>query len=497
MKNKIPMAGGLGLALAALTVVLLSHVYALPGLLLAFPVMAVPEAVKKLRQRVATASDEMVEMLDAIEADGRDPTEDEDYQAKKTEYSRLQSQLAEREELEEERARLTQPATEPEGPTAASRQRVEVGEDREALEPFGSIGEQMHAIAAASDPEVRALGQVDKRLLHINAEHRAATGMSEGVPADGGFAVQKNFISEILERVWDQGQILSRIQDLPIGENSNGIKLNAVDETSRADGSRWGGVRAYWENEADSTTASKPKLRQMELALNKLFALVYSTTELQEDAPALTSLVQRIVPEELTFKAEDAVVNGTGAGMPLGVTASDALISVSKETSQAADTVVAENLSKMKSRMWTRSRMSPGLVWLINQDVEPQLDKLHYAIENKAGTENVGGFTAPIYIPAGARGNEFALLHGKPVLPVEYCATVGTVGDILHIDLREYLLIMKQMRAAASMHVRFLYDELTYRFIWRLDGQPAWNSAVTPKNGTNTLSPFVALASRD
>jgi hypothetical protein len=44
--------------------------------------------------------------------------------------------------------------------------------------------------------------------------------------------------------------------------------------------------------------------------------------------------------------------------------------------------------------------------------------------------------------------------------------------------------------------VRFINDEMCYRLTWRLDGQPIWNKPLTPFKGTNTTSPFVALATR-
>jgi hypothetical protein len=50
--------------------------------------------------------------------------------------------------------------------------------------------------------------------------------------------------------------------------------------------------------------------------------------------------------------------------------------------------------------------------------------------------------------------------------------------------------------AQVSMHVRFLYDEQVFRFVYRADGEPSWNSALTPYKGTTTYSPFVALATR-
>ena len=64
-------------------------------------------------------------------------------------------------------------------------------------------------------------------------------------------------------------------------------------------------------------------------------------------------------------------------------------------------------------------------------------------------------------------------------------------------DFSQYLLIDKGgINAASSIHVRFLYDESVFRFIYRVDGQPIWNKPITPYKGSNTLSPFVALAKR-
>ena len=52
------------------------------------------------------------------------------------------------------------------------------------------------------------------------------------------------------------------------------------------------------------------------------------------------------------------------------------------------------------------------------------------------------------------------------------------------------------VQQATSMHVRFLTDEMTFRWIYRTDGQPIWHTALTPFNGPNSLSPFIALQSR-
>ena len=318
-------------------------------------------------------------------------------------------------------------------------------------------------------------------------EQRAATGLGETIPSDGGFLVGTDISGELYRRSYTMGQITSRCRRIPISSGSNSLKVNGIDETSRATGSRWGGIRGYWLAEAATITASTPTFRQIELNLRKLGVLAYATDELLQDASALGSLILEAAAEEIMYLTENAIVNGTGAGQPLGVLNSGALVSVTKETGQAASTFVAENAFKMWSRLWARSRGNAA--WFINQDVEPQL----FAMSVAVGTGGV-----PVYLPAnGLSSSPYGTLFGRPVVPVEYAATLGTVGDVVLADFSEYLLADKGgVQSASSIHVQFLTDQSVFRFIYRVDGQPAWSAALTPANGTNTLSPFVAVATR-
>ena len=113
-----------------------------------------------------------------------------------------------------------------------------------------------------------------------------------------------------------------------------------------------------------------------------------------------------------------------------------------------------------------------------------------------AGSENVGG--APIYMPAGGlSGAQFDTLFGRPIVPIEQAEALGTKGDILLLDLGEYLLIRKgALETAESIHVRFLYGENTFRFTYRINGAPAWKTALTPYKGSATQSPFITLDTR-
>lgn len=341
---------------------------------------------------------------------------------------------------------------------------------------FASLGEQLAAVASAA-----VSGRRDDRLVWQTFQ--AASGLSEGVGADGGFLVQQDFSTELLKLTFDGAVLAPRCRRVPIGPNSNGLRINAVKETSRATGSRFGGVRAYWTAEGAEKLASKLQLRQMDLKLHKLAAIMYATDELLEDASALEAVCKQAFSEEFTFVVDDAIFEGSGAGMPLGFMNSGAVVTVPKEVGQAADTVVTENVTKMWSRMWSRSRRNA--VWLINQQIEPQLMAM------KIGD-------TPIYMPAGGlAAAPNATLLGRPILPTEYNSALGDKGDIVLADLSQYLLIEKGgMKSDISMHVRFIYDEMTFRFVLRVDGQPIWEAPLSPFKGTDTLSPFVTLAER-
>lgn len=346
--------------------------------------------------------------------------------------------------------------------------------------PFNRASEQWAAVLGASRGESDARA----KLMQV----RAATGSNESVQSDGGFLVQSDISDNLMQRVYNTGEVAKRCTRIPIGPNANGIVMNVIKETSRVDGSRLGGVRGYWLNEADTITSSKPEFRQLEQRLGKLGALVYTTDELLADSTALNGVIDNSVPKELQFKLEDAVWEGTGAGQPLGLTngKSGGVISIAKESGQGAATIQTENLAKMWARKFGNEA---NFVWYVNQDTFPQLQTL------QIGT---GATATLVYMPAGGiSGKPFGTIYGAPVVPIEYCSTLGTVGDIVLADMSQYLLIDKGgINSAESMHVQFLTDQMAYRFIYRVNGQPMWNAPLTPFKGTNTVSPFLTLATR-
>ena len=358
--------------------------------------------------------------------------------------------------------------------------------DNRENQGFESFGENLIAILRASVPG----GQVDRRLIRAPREmvEERSTGMEESTPSLGGFLVQTDFSNQLITKTHETSVLYNRVRKIPISAKANGLKIPGVDETSREDGSRWGGVRVYWLEEGGTKTASYPKYRIMELSLKKMAGICYLTDELMNDAPAIGAYVSQAFADEFGFKLDDAIINGTGAGQPLGILNAPCLVSISKETGQAADTILWDNIKKMYARLYARGRSN--MLWLINQDCLPQLMSM---------TQPVGTGGVPVWLPAGAAsGKPYDTLLGKPSIEIEQCQTVGTKGDIYLVDLSQYIMIEKGgMQSAVSIHVRFINDETVFRFVFRTDGQPLWNAALTPYKGSNTVGPFLALNSRD
>jgi HK97 family phage major capsid protein len=446
------------------------------------------ERIKVLRQKKADLlkeADELTAKEDAGTITAEETARLDAIVGEDGELVKVNAQIKTEEKLMDERRTMT-----PDPAAAAPQLRIpgvpaQVRDDSDRPR-FASFGEQLRAIALAGMNREVPYSQIHPA-LHF--EHFAApSGANESTPSEGGFLVQQDFSTEFLRLMHETGEVLRRVRKIPIGANFNGIRFPIIDETSRANGSRFGGVLAYWVDEAETVPPSKPKFAQIELKLKKLMAIGYATDELLADAPALEGIFTQAFTEELVFKTEDAIINGTGAGQPLGILNSGALVSTTPESGQAVATLRSDNVLKMWARTPLRSRRN--LIWMINQDIEPQLWGL--VLGN-------GAAAIRLWTPPGSPGNDSSLgsLMGRPVIPVEYMSTLGTAGDLLLWDPQQYVLIDKGgLQAAQSMHVRFLYDEMAFRFTYRVDGAPVWRKPVTPYKGTATLSPYVGLATR-
>jgi HK97 family phage major capsid protein len=136
--------------------------------------------------------------------------------------------------------------------------------------------------------------------------------------------------------------------------------------------------------------------------------------------------------------------------MPLGILNAPCLVTLSAISGQGASTIISDNVIGMYARRYAPN--TGNYVWLINQDIEPQLHTM---------TLSVGTGGVPVYMPAnGWNGGLYSTLFNRPVLPIEQCATLGTIGDIILFDPSQYIIAEKgSMQSASSIHVKFLEGE--------------------------------------
>jgi len=265
------------------------------------------------------------------------------------------------------------------------------------------MGEFLQAVASAG------MGaEVDARLAGNRADgngfRAVASGGNQGAGADGGFFVGTQFSDALLDRAREESPILGMCRSVPISEGFESLDLPVIDETSRATGSRWGGVQVYRAAEAATVTASKPAFGKLKITTSKIMGIAYATDEILRNARAMDAIYGDAFSSEIAFKVTNEIFRGVGGDECLGIVGGTSTVDQAKETGQAAATILTKNLSKMWTHLPARSK--PRSVWLINNECEPELDELTVP----AGT----GAVEPRIVTYGPDG---ALrIKGRPIL---------------------------------------------------------------------------------
>jgi len=196
------------------------------------------------------------------------------------------------------------------------------------------------------------------------------------VPADGGFLIPEYLRSELLRVALEKAVVRSRARVVPMETLT--VPFPMIDTTSNAS-NIYGGVTAYWTEEAASLTDSSPTFGRVKLEAKKLTAYSEIPNELFADSIiSLQMFINEIFPEAIAWFEDIAFIRGSGVGEPLGFLNSSATVSVAKETGQAATTIVWENLVKMYARMLPSSLSSA--VWIAHIDTFPELATMSLSV---------------------------------------------------------------------------------------------------------------------
>lgn len=452
-------------------------------------------AVRNLQAQHATEVDGMTKLAALLGERDLSAEEQAQYDAHKAKAASLKARAAMAMEAEAAGAGLS-PAEPAAGPmpgrgegavTIAAGARIASAENTDA-DPnrgFRSMGDYLMSVRGAT-VAARQGRMADQRLAAlsgggINAAAPSTYG-NESSGEDGGYLVPPGFGTNIFRLSLEEEALLPLTDGMPIATNTMSLPK---DETTP-----WGsdGVRAYWEGEAAAATATKPKLGRSEYRLKKLFALVPMTEELMADGMALGSYFEPACARSIRWKTDEAILWGAAGEHPLGAFAAACAVSQTKESGQANGTIVTENVVKMLSRLPAGSYRNA--VWMVNNDALPQLFVM------KVGD-------TPIWLPTSApngaiSGSPYGTLLGRPIFVTQHAKSIGTSGDILLADLKQYRSITKAggIQTATSMHLYFDADAVAFRATFRVDGAPKLATAISPANGSTTLSPFVTLEAR-
>lgn len=342
--------------------------------------------------------------------------------------------------------------------------------------------ERLKALAVRDGDDAEAGGEVAYML---------PTGLTATVGSDeqgnysnahGGFA--GNLVTRLpgmLQTGFDGDPTAGRTQDVPMATTTVEI-LSRVDKDHTTSVS--GGFTVSRRAETQAITTSRMSMEKVSMRAASLFGGAYETEELIQDSPmAFAAIIEAGFRDQFGAHILKEKIRGLGDNEYLGVLNAGCTVEQAKESNQTADTIVTANVVKMRSRCWGYG----NAIWIANHDTYPSLSTL---------SVGVGAAGSLVYQPSVVEDRPDSLL-GRPIFYSEFASKLGDVGDIMLLNMSQYLEGTYQpLQSAESIHVRFLNHERVFKFWTRNAGQPWWRSALTPNQSAVTLSPFVTLAAR-
>lgn len=437
-----------------------------------------------------------------VEAEGRDLTPDEmaAIKAASDEFDRLQLQHELVEDFRAKAATLvsagrrTTPDALPEEGGGGRRLAVpgmwgRAGHGAGLRGPFTSMyandsGGDMRGFKSAVEFFAAALsGKWDPRLRPLNV----GTGQYEHTGSLGGYLVPAPVSDALMDEVFQDSILLPLVRRLPLtGKTTTYPRFAFADRSVGL----LGGFQGEWLAEGAVGTLQAAQIEALAATAKKLAIFAKASQEMVEDAPLFVQEFQPALRRAIAYSLDRALVRGTGAGQPLGLTRDPAMIVVAPESGQAADTFNFLNATKMFSAMYPA-----GLgraVWLAGPSVVPQLVGMKDFVRNDAGTV-VGGEAAAKM----GDGGQLTLL-GRPILVTEHLAPLGDLGDVLFVDLSQYgFFPRREVYVETSSSPHWSSVEIDFRCILRADGMGLWATAgKRPGDALPTESWIVGLGAR-
>jgi HK97 family phage major capsid protein len=312
-------------------------------------------------------------------------------------------------------------------------------------------------------------------------EYAGKAALAEASGVTGGYTVPPDFYQQLMSIMAEETFVRPRAFVVPMASATMQIPYLDVSTVQSAGVSPFfGGVQMYWTAESQTRTETEPQFKQLDLKAWELSGYsVSSNVLLQDSVIGLEKFLMTLFAKSLAWFEEYAFLQGNGAGKPQGMLGAAATVSLNRQTAnqvQYAD--VAGMWAKLLPISWGKA------FWTCSPSVVPQLLQL------KDGANRA----IFISIDQGATKSPNWSLLGRPVFPTEKVPALGTKGDVMLLDPSFYIVGDRmQIEIAASEHVNFLKNQMTWRVVERVDGQPWLDKPVTLQDGVTQVSPFVVL----
>jgi len=366
--------------------------------------------------------------------------------------------------------------------------------DRQGYDPktpnqaeFKNLGEFLQAVYVASfkgmlhpglkihsDPNEPDTGKA------LNNGWLEAKDLVEAIGASGGYLVPNEQSTQLLAVPGTPNVVRQRATVIPM--RSRAIQFPVLDQTGTTSGQpNWfGGMIAQWTEEATEKNESEPSFRQKLLVAYKLAIYTEASDELLGDSIiSLEALLSSLFQQTTDWYEEEAFINGTGAGQPLGVVNAAALNAPTLVVApQAANAVSVTDFANMLEAF-----MGVDPVWMISRQWMNNI------------IEIAGPAANPSYVFIdNVRESIPQFLFGYPIVWSEHMPLPGVTGSILLADWSKYLIGDRQATTIdASKHYQFRRDVTAWRSVHRVGGNPWMSAPFTYSDGSTQVSPFVVL----
>lgn len=332
--------------------------------------------------------------------------------------------------------------------------------------------------------EANYRGKKDNRLIYVESETK---DLAENTGATGGFLVPVEQSTRMYMASAPGAIVRPRATVIPMARRE--LTIPVLDQTGTTEGEfHWfGGLQVYWQEEASSVTQSEPSFRQLRLVANELVGYTRASEILLEDNAAS---LESFLTGPMGFggamvAAEDyAFFQGTGVGQPLGILNATGVTTSVARSVQAS--VEYEDLLDMEAAFYSPNNNG---MWVISQSQMANIMKM----TGPTGNPNY------VYRPSAADGSPATLL-GRPVrftLDMLPRGTTTSAGDVMLADFGFYLVgDRKRITVDSTRQERWRFNQVSWKVVARVDGQPWLSAPITSRDGATTVSPFVLLGAK-